>query len=1208
MAAMVDDPREAMYAKGIALRPLTTDYEKVERQQQLQAARMNIVDDVSTAIEGGANTAVNLYNDFERKTLAGDADPMWDAAAWLDANKDKVPAEGQWRWMQTRNVAEAELLLSDYNEMAEANSLLEKRGGFTSFTAQALAGLVDLDAPLALLSGGTATGIKASLLGTRFGRIAVGAAAGGASNAALMTIDYGVNPHGDWTSIPTAALLGTGLGGFAGLISPREFTKANASLVDEFADQVEHGTPLTDMSARQEFHEDLNPYGSPDAPVVEGRAPQAFTPPADTARAVPGGSSVGAAQNPNTYTDWRAGVADPDELATMEKAKERYSKHKIYEAFDSAWDKVEEAAPGLAKAARVFDRVVSASPLGSVYSKLANSPSYVAKMLAFDLMVSPGGIAANARAAALIKVDYENQLRGIGIPAYVDSYNAWAAKQGKGVLERNMSRDLKAAFDREVALELQARRYDQQIGPRQRNLEVSQAADAHDAWSKRELEINQGREGEGSVLGWEDIQWKSGYMHQRWSGQKMNQLMKQGRITKDGMVGLLSRSYQKMHPDMLPADADVYARALVNRALARAEDINTNLIGILQEDGADFLRQTLTNNGISQAEATKLIEKLTKKGEKRSQQGVTKQRIDVDLREKDAETGIQLLDLIDTGLLQGMARRSRGTSGRAALARKGIYSAQDRDRIIRTVINEQIARRGGVPLSGDDWRSKLDDLLWDEHDLTVDDLEDYFTFFSEGAIGKKYGQQGISAGYSRAMKLTNLALLNGLGLTQLAETGPIIAAFGWEKFLHYAGDSLKSSLGKGDSPLVQELAHMHIFEPEHRLFRDDMTHEMEKQTAQSEFWSTIDHGLNQAARLQGYMTGFYKIKEFQQRIAVTAAADKIMTTLGVISEKPMSAERLAELGLTPDLQRRLQSYIQRGIVEFKRGTSSVTAAPAPKKRGFYQPPDPMATEGILNSDRMYLHRLNFDQWDPRDVEEFTAALNLSAHRHVQKALAGEQSMIFHKDGLMSLFVHLKSFPLLAMTKQTMRHARIADSESIAALTYGLLTAGAVYAAKQAINGNPENAQDPVKLMKGAFGMSNLTGWFPMFTDPVASILGMDNLKFNEYSRGIDSNVITMPAAFPTLNKMANIPGALLSPVTGALGLREKGLDANAINALKATPLMGNYYGFSALLNIGKEENRKWQAEERKKKKEWEKANPGVPMPSTRLPDIIQSLL
>lgn len=1198
MADTVVDPLEALYEKGTLLRPLDTAEDKYERELELRAQKLNPLEIAGTAFAAGANTAYNVYQDFERKSLAGDADPLWDdkaKKAWLDERTAEIPVDRQWHWMTTRNTAEAQLMLDDYNSAAEANALLEKTGGFTSFTAQALAGLVDLDAPLALLSGGTSLGIKGGLMSTRLGRMAAGGLLAGTSNAALMAVDYSVNPNTDWTSIPTAGLLGAGLGMIPGLVSPRAFNDANDLAVQEFNDALEGGIPTAERGARFEFVPDESPYVAPareptDAPAAQ---PQAFSVGQSS------GSSVGAQQA--NVPQWQQAMQDPDQIAVVSLAQQRYQSLGLSGKFEGAWDRLEEAAPGVAQAARVFERALQASPLGSVYSKLQNSPSYVAKMLGYDLMVSPGGIAANARAGALLKQDYENQLRGVGIPAYVDSYTAWAAAQGRGSLERNLSRRLKQDFDTKVAEELQARRYDAIYDFRRSDPHVRAAADAHDAFSKRELEISKGREGEGSVKGWEDVQWQPGYMAQRWSGRKMNDLLFKGAITEDGLIDLLKRSYLKFHPGMTPDEAKIYATAVIHRARTTDRGVNTNLIGILQEDGADYLFDVLVRNGVSKGDASKLVDKLTSRLETKSQQGQTKQRIDVDLREQDVATGVRLMDIIDTNLMDNMARRARGASGRAALARKGVYSPQDRDRLITTVLNEQLARKGQPPIEpGFDWRERADAILWDEKDLTREQLEDYFTFFGEGAIGG-----GISAGYSRAMKLTNLALLNGLGLTQLAETGPMLAAFGWEKFMYFAGDSLKASLKNSKSELIQELEHMHIMVPEHRLYRDDMTHEFEKGTAQNEFWSLVDHGLNQASRLQGYMTGFYKIKEMQQRIAVTAGADKIMTFLGLYSHQgTMSAARLEELGLSADLQRRLQSYIQRGIVEFRAGVNSGTAKPAPSKRGFYQPPDPLATEGVLNTTRLHLHKLNFDQWDPKDVEEFTAALNLLVHRQVQKSFAGETSMIFHKDGLMSLFLHLKSFPLLAMTKQTMRHARIADSEALASLTYGLMTAGAVYAAKQALNGNTENIEDPVKLMKGAFGMSNLTGWFPMFSDPLANMLGMDSLKFNEYSRGIDGNVIGIPAAFPTLNKMANIPGAVLSPLTSAVGLGDAALDNNDINALRTTPIIGNYYGMTMAWNIAKEENRKTAREERAKQRAAEREGRAVPP----LPEAIQSLL
>lgn len=1128
------DPLDDLYNKGVLARPYETEYDKAKRKTELEARALNPIQVIGTAFAGGANTAVNLYNDFQRKTASGAPDPKWDPAAWLDANKARVPITQQWRWMQTNNVVEAEALLHDYDGQAHANELLAARGGFTQFTANALAGLVDVDAPLALLSGPLAGTAKAGLLSTRFGQMALQAGIGGVTGASLMAVDTSVNPTGDWTSIPTAGLLGASFGMVGGMVTPKHFAKVREDAINEFDAFVRDGTPGAKDPFESTVHTDENPYASPTPPPSAPRKPTAIPVP-EEAEPV-GGSTVGAAQlNPH---DWKGHMADPEELDIALAAEARAKALGYDKVTDRAWDRVEEFSEPLAKMARRFEAVIKASPLVSVFDRMQQSGSRIVQMLGHDLMVSPSGISVNLKAGALIKTHYENMLRGTGIPAFADSYNAWAAGKGIGVIERNFNRDLKEEFNREVALELQARRHG---GPLHPDPQVQKAADAHDAFSKAELEVYQGRPGEGTVHGWEEVKWAPGYMPQRWSGAKMARLIRDGELKRGDFEEALAGQYLRDHPGMDPADAKVYARAVISRALTRDKGMNTNLIGILQEDGTEFLREVLRNNNVSDKDITRLTDALLSSAQERSRQGQSKQRIEVDLRAPIGKGKI-LLDVVETDLMDSMARRARGASGRSALARKGIYSPQDRDRIINAALNEQLARRGHVA-SAETLGDKVDELLNDPKDVTRQELLDFFSFFSEGAAGG-----GVSPTVSRLMKITNLSLLNGLGLTQLAESGPMIAAFGWEKFLHYAGDSIKASLGKGDSELVKELTHMHIMAPEHRLYRDDMTHDFEKGLAQNEFWSKVDNYLNQAQRVQGYMTGYYKVKEFQQRIAVTAGADKVMRMI----REGASADRLAEIGLTPALQARLKKYIDNGTIEFK----------------------PPSGTTVLREKQEYLYKLNFEKWDPKDVEDFTSMLNLIVHRQVQKTLAGESSLLFHKDGLAALFVHLKSFPLIAMTKQTLRHARIADSESLGAIFYGLMTAGAVYAAKQALNGNTDTLQDPVKLMKGAFGMSNLTGWFPMFSDPVATILGMDNLKFNQYSRGIDGNVVSMPAAFSTLSRMANIPAAVASPVTGALGLGKGVLNANDINALKATPLIGNYYGVTALLNMLKVERAK----------------------------------
>ena len=120
------------------------------------------------------------------------------------------------------------------------------------------------------------------------------------------------------------------------------------------------------------------------------------------------------------------------------------------------------------------------------------------------------------------------------------------------------------------------------------------------------------------------------------------------------------------------------------------------------------------------------------------------------------------------------------------------------------------------------------------------------------------------------------------------------------------------------------------------------------------------------------------------------------------------------------------------------------------------------------------------------------------------------------------------------------------------MTYGLMTAGMAYWAKQVINNRDENLTLE-KIGIGALSYSNMTGIFPLMSDPIASMLGMDDLRFNRY--GPTTNLLGAPS-LDVINKATKAGGEIL--------------DGDIANALKVTPIIGNLYGFSALWNAGKD--------------------------------------
>ena len=271
--------------------------------------------------------------------------------------------------------------------------------------------------------------------------------------------------------------------------------------------------------------------------------------------------------------------------------------------------------------------------------------------------------------------------------------------------------------------------------------------------------------------------------------------------------------------------------------------------------------------------------------------------------------------------------------------------------------------------------------------------------------------------------------------------------------------------------------------------------------------------------MQGYASGFFYVRSVQQRIAVASQADKVMQRLraGVV------ADILKDVGI----DMRVRKYIDNGTVTFD-------------------------ADGFVD-------QLNLSAWDVRDADNFALALNRHASQVVQKAMAGEESMWMHQT-MGSFLTHLKSFPLLAMRKQAARTAGVATPLFIATTMMGLATAGIMVDAKQIINGRA-NEITPMQTLKGAAAMNNVTGWIPMFTDPMVNILGMSGLQFNDYQSDLSGRVMGAPPVFSALNKMAQLPG-VLNPLSD-LSRNER------LRLLQSTPLVGNLYGISAALNAMK---------------------------------------
>jgi hypothetical protein len=1182
--------------------PKETNVDKFNKSYE--ASQLGFIDATHKAFTSGDNWGYQLYKDIDRIYSAGPKDPTWDDKArteWIKQND--IPTEQSWRYMQTINPVEAGLMHQDAQEQQRDQDILNRRAewsgltGFSTFAARSIAGIVDIDAPIMVATGGLSKAGTAALKATKWGRVTGMAAGVGAGGATAAEVGYLSDPNAEWTSVVTAGLfsagIGLGIGSIAATRPARKPVSGNSKVPEgndpleaeipptaspapaspeqahndalgasqrEFADTVAEGAPRAQTDYRNMPHGDTFSVQAAKAeeaeailaaeqaeaakPKPEGESkpkkPELFKPEDVTFTDLPewhegatsnDAGSIGARQMASPSGPGVASIRSTKLQKIISAAK---SANRASGISDRAWLKesnLEKINEPLAKAARRFHDIMVATPLASDSDRFLRTNTAVGQMMAYNLFENPAGIYRNTMSAAGITNQNIKQLAGTFMPDYDAGFKSWAARNhgADNFIKVNLQGSvLRENFNRAVIEEAMARRYNAKGTAT--DPDIIRVADALDRWSAAEVNMYKKYE----VNGHENLAVQSGYVPQRMRGDLIRKLMASGKKEAD-IVKAVANNYKRMYPNLKPKEATTFAKAVIERSLNNADGVSMNMLALLKGDGRVAVEDLLKRNGVPAARVTKLIDDLTGQAEHQSREGFTKSRMDVDFRYRDPDTGIRLMDIMETDLLEMVGRRVRRSGGRTGLAFHGIKSKQDWNDLVDAMLEEQAAL-GPSQKTATGLSDKLDEMIDSNKYMTREDLDAYWSYFSGEPVAG-----GLSPIYSRIRKLTFLSTLNQLGLTSLAETGTLSAAVGWKRFTDMAGEAIMGELKNKNSPLVKELKTFDILIPEEIYFRDDYAFDIDKGRSSNEILRGLDNLLNKGMRAQGYVSAFYKVRNIQQRLAATIGASRLMKEMKFGSE--LTDARLYDmLGDDPKFIQNLKEYVKRGTVEFKDGE---------------------------------LYKLNLDKWDldPEDVMKFSVGMNRTVDQLVQKAQIGESNILFHKDGVASLFFTLKSFPLIAIQKQAYRNARMADPEAIASFAYGLAFAGAVYTARNALAGKTENLE-PMKVAKGAFGMSNLTGWIPMWTDPLAGMLGAEELRFNNYgSYGNGGDILSLPPSFGVLNKLAKIPGS----VGAGINPFDEMSNADWRN-IQAAPIIGNLYGFNFIWNAMKDDRKLRAAE------------------------------
>lgn len=778
------------------------------------------------------------------------------------------------------------------------------------------------------------------------------------------------------------------------------------------------------------------------------------------------------------------------------------------------------------------------------FMKLINSKSPTAMAFAMNWMEdSAGTFRAVNRTAAVEKHIREANLRSY-TATMKSEYKNWAKEQNISSWGANMNAANEEAFNRAFAEEMDARFYHDAPS---KDTPVGRAADAIDEMLNKALRDMQ----DSGVHGAENVEWKSGWIPQRWSGSNYISIIDSGQVTADDIATTMAREYLKMYPGLAAKEARAIAHAVLNRARNNFVGTDTSITGLLQQDGRAILHKGLVDNGLSEHEAANLIDALGPDISDRKKVRILKQRMSLDTSARIGQSDFTIRDLLNNNYMQILDGYATTAAGSASAARiLGLRSADEWSKHVSAIKDEMLVNSGGLGMIKDGSTTQADG-EW---------LGGLYSAF----IGAQ--QNAAMPTIRRMQQVSNMVLLNQLGIPQLADMANIIAANGieawWSGMKDWHALRKNPALAKRMEADFADLGNPLV--GEHNLWgtgnnpdyvsgtlREHMAL-MNEDKGYYQFvqeflrdGGKLDFILAKGQRLQGFISGFYKVKEWEQILHDRSFIHSLNRHFQ--GSRKISSERLKDMGFTQEnmkaVRENWESYVTR---------------------------DP---EGILH--------LNLELWDNEAFGTLGAVTTRTRNQNVQLGMFGE-GMSWIDPNVRSTLLNLRNFTLLSYTKQLLRTARIADKASAAAVAYGLGLGSALWAFRQEINGNGDKVT-PLNAAKGALNYAGLTSSIPMFTDPILGILGLEQYStglFSPAGRGFGGyNIIPNMAPIDTANKLYQAPGSLISIAGG-------NYNANDISAVQAATIFGNAYFVNGMFNYWKRENKvKQQAMKREEKRQ-----------------------
>jgi len=512
------------------------------------------------------------------------------------------------------------------------------------------------------------------------------------------------------------------------------------------------------------------------------------------------------------------------------------------------------------------------------------------------------------------------------------------------------------------------------------------------------------------------------------------------------------------------------AKAIYSRFTRRPDTVNMAKAGFLSKvDRLEFERRAadLINN---EADLKHLLASIDSKDSRKVNELLSQIDMDVNME----INGVAIRNLMDTSLGSTIDTEIRQSAGRAAMADIGF---KDRDTFLE--YTEKAA----------EWSRKNTKM----HEKELIRTNEHNQKLWQLALGENLENDPDAAvsRWARALrKSATLASLNQVGFAQMAETGRLASSItvrGMLKQIPEFRNMVRNmKTGKFKDAVLNDIEAAFDI----RLGDENLIHHPSLRAESGGYKISKDGGgrfmagletiMDKALHVQGYINGMTMLMKAQHRAHARGFFYRMWKDVQGAEVPASRLRRYADLGLSVEDMKVVKSEM---ATKSKMGT------------------------GWFGQTRPTDFRLI--EFAPEIRQKLGLALHKNQANVIQRTIAGEQAW-YSETTLGKLLTQFRSFPLVAIEKQSLHDLKHLDIESFTALTGSLAFASLAYTAKTYANsfGLPANKRkqylknrlDPAKIAAGAVSWSGQANIIPEILQ-TAGDFGLVNPFMYTYQKG-----------------------------------------------------------------------------------------------------------